>query len=775
MKKHFKSISILSTLMLIFMFSFYGKFLTSPNSYLIGSEGDAMKNYYTYQYLIKNNAGVIEFEGMNYPYAENFMYTDCHPVQATFLKFINTHIPVVSDYTIGLLNFFMIVSLLITAIIIFFIFIELKVNKWFAILSAIGITILSPQIFRLSGHWALSYSFAIPILIYLVLLFEKRKHLKYLIYIFLSILFLFFTHGYLGMIAALVVLSFVGIDMVFSLFTNQLKTKLFSHIKLGLASGLPVLLFFIFMKVIDFHSGRTTNPWGIYEHHAEFENVFLPFIYLNDYLSSLTTVKLTQPWEGMSYIGVVAIVGLLLFIFKFRKNLIINKFENNFLIKILLGSIIILCVAVLLPFGLWEVLIEKISLIKQFRAIGRFAWVFYFVANIVAVYGIHLALLKLKEKGKSTLVNSLIVILPMLMIVEGLRYHNYLASISKADVNVFDLKQTNDVFQSNIEAINKDEYQAIIMLPYFYVGSDNYGKQSNDELSKLGFMFSYHLSLPMFNSYLTRTSIQESKNIVQLMSSNFYAKAIENDIKNDKPFLIICHNETLSDNELLLVNKCNKLSSNDVYSLYEITKKDLFYNTSKDEIKAYNSIKDSLKFKDSFLVSDSVLYFNYLNYNEPDSPDFCENGCYTNGQNRYSNLMLINGNDLVQGQTYIARFWMYNGGENKGQDAFNGMAFFEKEKANKKEWIFPITSMQSTQEINEDWNLVEIKLIDVDTNTNYQLLLKGDDRAKLNYYIDDVIFYDQRLVIYKEYDSYLFKNGHRIDKSLFYRDITSCY
>ena len=118
----------------------------------------------------------------------------------------------------------------------------------------------------------------------------------------------------------------------------------------------------------------------------------------------------------------------------------------------------------------------------------------------------NLVLIRLNKSGKSILVSVLIVLLPLLMVVEGLRYHSYLSSVSKGAVNVFDLKQTDKVFQSNISAIDKNEYQAIIMLPYFYVGSDNYGKQSNDGLSRLGFMFSYHLNLPMFNSYLTRVS-----------------------------------------------------------------------------------------------------------------------------------------------------------------------------------------------------------------------------------------------------------------------------
>jgi hypothetical protein len=566
------------------------------------------------------------------------------------------------------------------------------------------------------------------------------------------------------MIAALVALSFAGINVVYDFITKKFIINFKTHFKLLIAASFPILLFFIFMKVSDSHEGRTTNPWGIYEHHAEFENVFLPFMQLNDYLSDYINFKPSQPWEGMSYIGIVAIIGLFLFIFRIRKNQRLNEFENSFLIKLLIGAFVVLCVSILIPFGVWEKLIEKISLIKQFRAIGRFAWVFYFVANIVGVYAINLVLIKLKESGKSTLVIVLTVLLPLLMVAEGVRYHSYLSSVSKDGVNVFDLKQTDKEFQSIIKSINKDEYQAIIILPYFYVGSDNYGKQSNDSLSRLGFMFSYHLNLPMFNSYLTRTSIEESKSIIQLMSSNFYPKAIEKDIVSDKPFLIVCHNEILSTNEELLIKRGHKLSATDEYSLYEITKKDLFYNTSKDEITEYRSIKDSLKLKGEFLVSDSLLYFQYVNFKSAEDSVLIQGDCYQNGQSGYSKLLEVKGGDLNQGQTYIARFWMYNGGKDNGQDAFNGMAFFEKDKEGVKEWIFPITSMQATQEINGDWNLVEVKLTEVDTNTNYHLLLKGSDRSKLNYYIDDIIFYNENLTVYKENESVLFKNGHRIRK-----------
>ena len=58
-------------LSLLFVSLFYGKILLHPNSYLFSADGDAMKNYYTYAYFIKNNHSNTNFEGMNYPYGEH--------------------------------------------------------------------------------------------------------------------------------------------------------------------------------------------------------------------------------------------------------------------------------------------------------------------------------------------------------------------------------------------------------------------------------------------------------------------------------------------------------------------------------------------------------------------------------------------------------------------------------------------------------------------------------------------------------------------------------
>ncbi len=192
MNKRFKDTVLVVILALGFLIVLYPKAFFSPNSFLFNAHGDAMKNYYTYAYYIKNNTSNIEFEGMNYPYSEHFLYTDCHPIQAAVLKNIHTYIPALADYSIGLLNFMMLLSLVITTIILYLIFDKLKINRLLSVLGSVAITILSPQIFRITGHFALSYSFVIPLTIYILLLFEDKPHWKYILFLIISILVFFF-------------------------------------------------------------------------------------------------------------------------------------------------------------------------------------------------------------------------------------------------------------------------------------------------------------------------------------------------------------------------------------------------------------------------------------------------------------------------------------------------------------------------------------------------------------------------------------------------------
>src|SRR6478752_5259727 len=67
------------------------------NSTLSSITLDSIKNYYTFVYNIRHDSFNFEFNGMNYPFGEHVVYTDCQPLLGFILKLI----PPLYPYSIG--------------------------------------------------------------------------------------------------------------------------------------------------------------------------------------------------------------------------------------------------------------------------------------------------------------------------------------------------------------------------------------------------------------------------------------------------------------------------------------------------------------------------------------------------------------------------------------------------------------------------------------------------------------------------------------------------
>lgn len=774
-KKNYNVI-FLFALTFVFLLTFYSKVIFHPNSYIFNSSGDGIKNYYTYAYFIKNNVSNTNFEGMNYPYGENFMYTDCHPFLAFVLKTLTKIFPGLSNYSIGILNFILIVSFVLTVWLLYLIFKELKVNPLLSVTGSLAIAVLSPQIIRLTGHLALSYSFVIPLTIYLLLLFEKRPaKTRPSVYLVLSILLFYFTHAYLGMIAATLVFVYSVVSSINQVIQRKLNYK--NRLLLMLCAVFPVGLFYVFVNITDIHSGRTNNPWGILEAYANLGNVFLPGYPPLNKVKDIFFPHATQYWEAMAYIGGATVVGVFFYVWvSFKsavesKTIALNKtwVDNQTLRLLFVASILVLLFAMFIPFRFHlEHLINHFNIIKQFRAIGRFAWVFYFVSTILFIYILNTAFVKLEEKQMKWPGYIIVVLVPMTLFFEGIFYHIDKSKETVQSPNLFDLKQNTETFQADIKAIDPSKYQAILPLPFYYIGSENYGKNADNEIYLLTDLFSYHLNLPILGSYLTRTSICESKNIMQLFASNFYSKRIQGDLPNKKPLLIICENIPLSENEAYYLKNAKCLVKRDKYSLLEIDVAAFFKNNADEMFAAFEKKKNSLTEKNGFLVSDTSLYFSFTDYTQPncDISFTGNNGCYSGALKNYNTFFTVKKECLKLNHKYTARFWMYNAGPNCGQDRLGGMIFFEKRKGENVDWLPASVSAGHSFEINNDWSMVEITFENTDKDADYDLVLKGSDIDTQTIYIDELLFYDSELSIYqlneKKGQKVLFCNNHRI-------------
>ncbi len=748
------SVLILS---IIFVSVFYGDILISPNHHQFSNKGDAIKNYYTYAYYIKDNPETINFEGLNYPYGEHFLYTDCTPVLAVTLKVLSTVFPGIASYSVGILNFLLIFSFIISALFIYLIFRQLEINELLAVLSAIAIMALSPQVFRLTGHLALGFGFFIPLTWYLLIRFEKSpKKAKYASLLGISILLLFFVHAYLGMIAASLILAYLLAGFIFG--HKRFMADIRNNTLLILSSIIPLIIFRLFIFFTDTHYGRTDNPWGFFVAFAEFETVFLPnHRPLKPVIDSFLP-PYEQTWEGWAYIGIVSLVIIIFYFFVSarqsiqKKKLILDSqwLNSRHLQLMIIGSVFLLFFSMAYPFRFHlEGLLDYLKVLKQFRAVGRFAWVFYFVVTVSSVYIINNIAGYFRARQKKMIAFLIIILAPSLYFAEALPYHIDVSKNMRQSVNMFDKSQLDKPLREGINSINPTEYQAILPLPFFYIGSENFVKPATDKIYLLSQVISYHTGLPILGAYLTRTSIWESKNIMQVMSPGYYQKKILPDIYSKKPFLIVYSGQELSQYEKAILDRATLVFTGNDFKLFSISKSALFKNTAREEIENFEKMKPSLFSKDGFLTNDTTGFLYYNSFEQsPSKIAFRGKGAFKGPKKNWNKIAVIEKNKLKKGEKYTVAFWIYNEGRNFGQDVVNALFLIQERKDGNVNWIATSNPMNS-EVIDGDWSLAEQEFTVNDPGAQIEMIVKGNDRSKMTIIIDDVFIYKSNTLNYK--------------------------
>jgi hypothetical protein len=767
---------ILPVLALCFVFIFYGKVLIHPNSYLFADSGDGLKNYFTYIFHIKNDASYIDFAGMNYPYGESFMYTDCHPLLTVFIKLLSNISPGIAGYSIGILNFLMIISIFFTVVFIHKILTSFKINFWLAIFSAIAITSLAPQIFRVTGHLALSYSCIIPLTFYLLLQHSKSdKKLSWSLILMANNIFWFFIHGYLGMMTVFFQFSYWVISLLLN--RKEQSRKIYYYLHLFLIVLLPLAFFRLFIMVTDHHTGRTDNPSGFFLYNAEPDDVFVPHHPpLGPIINSIPWLKINLEWEAWSYVGLTTILVLLaLLVLWIRSKVKKTNYqilsvigENKGITVLILSSIVLLLFAMGIPFKQLPFLLDWFPVVKQFRATGRFTWFFFFAITIFSIYAVNITATQLISNDKKWLAYTIMILAPAIYFLEGIPYHSEISKAVKLNHNYFDYSQLPDNYTKAMTAIDPTKYQAIVPLPFFYQGSESYTRPCQNDICKYSMVLAFHLNLPIMGANLTRTSVEESKNIVQILSPAFYPKLIKDDIKSDKPFLVIKSNETLTGNEEGILSRCREIYKNDKFSIFELPKNVLFENTSQSEISEFEKIKNTLLPKDGFLVSDTSgkIYYNSFE-NNINARSFRGKGAYSGikkGKNTFAGFPPFS---FKAGKEYVVSIWMYN----NHKDALNNWLRFMVEEHNvaNDTYFTTICYPEQCETISGNWSMVELRFKVNDPANTICIATKGkDEDAKIPLIADGILIRESKTNVYqveKETNgriNVLFKNNHII-------------
>ena len=767
---------VLPVLAICFVFIFYGNVLIHPNSYLFAATGDGLKNYYTYIFHIKNDTSFVNFNGMNYPYGENFMYTDCHPVLSVLIKVLSKFSPGIAGYSIGILNFLMIFSIFVTILLIYKILSLLNIKYWLSVFSAIAIASMAPQLFRLTGHLALSYSCFIPLTIYLLLQHSKAdKKYFWMVLLMINNLFWFFIHGYLGMMTVFFQLSYWAISMIIN--RKDQVGKIHYYIHLFLTVILPLVLFRLFILTTDIHTGRTDNPSGFFLYNAEPDDIFVahhpPASLL---LNKIPGIKINLEWEAWSYVGLTTIIVLLTLLIAWVFTAI--KKNKNFGFKIppvdkeltalILASIILLLFAMGIPFRQLPFLLNWFPLIKQFRATGRFTWFFFFAITIFSIYMVDFSTRNYSKTNKKWAALIVLILAPLMYLVEGIPYHLELGKAIKKEINYFDYNQLPENYTNAIHNIDPKKYQAILSLPFFYQGSESFSRPCQNDICKYSMVMAYHCNLPLVGANLTRTSVEESKRIVQIVSPAFYPKLISNDIKSDKPFLIIKSNETLTANEENILRNCRQLYRNDEFSVYELSKNMLFANTANAEIEDFNILKKSLITKNGFSLTDTSEFLYYEDFeNNKNAPAYRGKGAYSGIKSGKNTFAGFPPNTFKSNKEYMASIWMYN----NQKDALNNWfrIIVEEHDVNNDTYFTTVCFPEQSETIYGNWSMVELSFsINNPANTICIVSIGKDEDSKIPLVADCLLIRERNSSVYRietekaGATTTLFKNNHTI-------------
>jgi hypothetical protein len=663
---------VLTILLTVFcMFFFLGKLLVHPNEIYFKASDDGIQAYYGALYHVKYDAAYWQFQGMNYPYGEQVFFTGCQPLIANAIKLISTVVDI-SNYTVGIINMIMLLSIALCPIFLYLIFKHLKLPPIFAAVAAVAITFLSPQFIRMGGHYSLTYQFAIPLFLLLLLKFYESPSIKKSVVISVLMFFMAGTQFYFfGFFA---IISFAYWLFLFfqtnSLFTESYLEKIkfcAKHIFIQLI--LPFLLVQCLMLLGDSAQDRTQQPWGYLNYFTNLAGVFFPLDKppYTDFLLKFIKPEYPPSMEGYSYVGLVATLSFVLLILISVKQLLFLKFKkvfvptsNSVLNVFFWASIIALLLAFAYPFRIQghERWLSYAGPLKQLRAIGRFAWLFYYVINIIAFYKIS----QWVEDKKPVFKNVILFIALLIVSVDAYYTANDKQNLFNNKIAKLDDAKNSSPKNKWLTEINTNDYQAIIGLPDFHIGSENIWITSASEMMGDVFITSLQTGLPTTMVFLSRTSLGQTYKNIQMIKEPYRKLEIIKDFKNNKPFLVLAREAELNENEKNLLSKCKKIKSTPSFNVYELqvaALKSISDNLYTETVSQMNKQKTFLI--DGFEYTDSVKTFIHQGFDEQlNQNSFVGTGCYEGKLKDYNFVFNDTLPNFKNEQEYTVSFWLDN-------------------------------------------------------------------------------------------------------------------
>jgi hypothetical protein len=565
-----KKTGALVTLLLVsaIIFGLFHNTILHANRMSLANGGDGFKSTFCTIYHIRHDSTYWHTGAMNYPFGESVFFTDNQVPLTTALKLLKDAGADLSDYAMGISNLLILLSYVIASLFIYLIFMELKMEVWLAVPASVLIILLSNQWERLGGHYTLAYAYVIPVILYLLLRFYRRP--GYLLSAIFGIVVILFSAKHLYITAFILVL-WIPYWIFLPLHDRErFGRPLFILSHLLIQFILPFALYSLFTGMHDPGLDRTAFPWGFYPSRVRFSAVFLPVGYPHGRILPVTGVFRMQAYVGM--LGTLAFLYILL---RAAFGLVRKKGWDAFAFTgtpawnvLFWASVASLLLALGLPFSLkWESLLNYTGPFRQFRAIGRFVFPFYYTMTITSFLLLAAWYRKSGWKYKQ-------VLLVAAFLVAGSESWLYIRKWPARYCNPVSWHSRLYHFEALPpwpEEEPAETYQAILPLPYFHIGSENYWVGDGSPVITPAYAASLETGLPLCSVMLSRTSIRQTLKNLDLVWEPYVPYPVVKDFRDNRPLLLLVHRKgTLTVPEKGLVRKGIPVAESDEVAYYRL-------------------------------------------------------------------------------------------------------------------------------------------------------------------------------------------------------------
>ena len=486
-----------------------------PNSILLSSSRDAVKNIYTLAWQwAHGGAFSSEFTGMGWPFTEHVFYTDGHPLLAWLTGgwLVPDILP--ATWTVGLLHGAIIASWGVAAALLVRIFHYYGVRGAGAVLASSFIALSHPQILRWTGHYAMAYTVALPLTWWLQLQWQANPTWKNTWKQSINILAWLLTHAYLGSITA----AFAGLSGGFHWLANKERTRR-EIACLVFAAASPLAGYMALLAATDTHPFRTDRPFGFWDNVSRWNAAALPSHgplgkLRIDWGWGLTT------WEGWGFLGTGVWVALVMGLGAVAVRGILFRTQPRLSLSgpwsALAASVVLYAVAVGEPFltgkDAW---LEEAKLFMQFRAIGRFTWPAVWAFPVFAIWWAR----------QNKLWMGVVVVC---FAFDAFWMQREARVQMNPTPNGFHVASPQ---LSHLSALAKTHRAlAIHPVPWFQMGSESVGREGTQRAHRNTLEASFHTGLPSTATHLTRMSISESRTLTEWMGPGASAQRLQSAI-----------------------------------------------------------------------------------------------------------------------------------------------------------------------------------------------------------------------------------------------------